>query len=95
MLKFIPSKDDIITKLRIENNDCKALNFELKNKLTKYKRAFEIIKKHSKVDYIENTNINDLGKDYNLFICEINSIEDKEEYELLEELMKGEETKRI
>lgn len=64
---------------------------ELSEKLTKYKRAFEIIKKHSKVDYIENTNLNDLGKDYNLFICEINSIEDKEEYELLEELMKGEE----
>ena len=72
----------------VDSDDVELYSSE--NQLIKYKRAFEIIKKHSKVDYIENTNINDLSKDYNLFICEINSVEDKDEYELLEELMMDE-----
>lgn len=89
--------EEYLEELEVENLHLKAqlefsglLEYETKKELTKYEKAFEIIKKHSKVDYIENTNINDLGKDYNLFICEINSIEDKEEYELLEELMVNE-----
>ena len=96
MLKLIPTKDDIITKLKIENDDCKALNIELKNKLTKYKRAFEILK-----DTVEKS------FDFNIFCREVkkgDGVEKtyfiifgevwikiaKEEYELLEELMKGE-----
>ena len=41
--------------------------------------VLDIMWKHHKIDYIENTNINELGKEYDLFICEINSIEDRED----------------
>ena len=81
MLKFIPSKDDIITKLRIENDDCKALNFELKNKLTKYKRALDIFKRLLDDDFTYG-----FFADGMLLIDGSIDINDDEK-ELLEELM--------
>ena len=61
-------------------------NKELKEELTKYKRAFEILKDKGIVEIEKYTNIGSViykayGNERYL---------EKEEYELLEELMKGE-----
>lgn len=61
---------------------------ELINKYAKYKRAFKILKPIINID----NNIEEGGKEY--WLSDIWGLRKltKEEYELLEELMKGEET---
>lgn len=69
-----------------------AWNDELENKLSKYERAFEILKDNFFIDLIERQD------DWKLGFEPVNPIEGqprfsqlpKEEAELLEELMKGE-----
>lgn len=89
MLKLIPTKDDIITKLKIENDDCKALNIELKNKLTKYERAFEILKDKLDIKLAVCDGLNK-KKIYMLISTIHGGIIPKEDKKLLEELMKRE-----
>ena len=76
-------------------------NMQLKEKLTKYQRAFEILKDKFKIqlsnDVIESVDMNDNPKTY--YIYQVMFVYDRaiyahdleqEEYELLEELMVNE-----
>ena len=86
---FIPRKDDIIVNLKMENEGRREAYLDLKEKFDKYKKAFEIFNRDKKITLHTGRCPISKAKEYAFSIENFNWIS-KEEYELLEELMKGE-----
>ena len=71
-----------------ENKQIELVSVKEYKKLTKYKRAFEILKNNC---HISNYVVDGVNSGKKITFDVIREWYDKEEYELLEELMSGEE----